>query len=81
MSQIHQSTGQFTDGHTLKLDDALPIIAGKVRVTVEQILDHPKSDLIAFERELRARQQARGHVPRTKEEIDAYLEAERNSWD
>lgn len=34
-----------------------------------------------FEESLRARQIARGHVPRTKEEIDACLDAERKSWD
>jgi hypothetical protein len=40
-----------------------------------------KPDLAAFERALRERQQVRGHVPPTKEEIDAYLKAERDSWD
>jgi hypothetical protein len=38
-------------------------------------------DLSQFERELRARQAARGHTPPTKEEVDAYLNAERDSWD
>lgn len=31
--------------------------------------------------EIRARQRARGHVPMTKEEVDRYIEEERNSWD
>lgn len=31
--------------------------------------------------EIHARQRARGHVPMTKEEVDRYIEEERNSWD
>jgi hypothetical protein len=38
----------------------------------------PHDEVIA---EIRQRQKARGHIPATREEIDAYLQAERDSWD
>jgi hypothetical protein len=63
------------------LDEPIPLALGKVRVIVEQVPNAPKADLAVFERTLRERQTARGHVPRTKEEIDAYVKAERDSWD
>jgi len=81
MSQAYQITGELTDSRHVTLDEPLPLAAGKVRVTVERLPSGPKPDLAVFERSLRERQQARGHVPPTKEEIDAYLKAERESWD
>jgi hypothetical protein len=80
MSQ-YEVTGELTDSRHVTLDEPIPLETGKVRVIVEEIPGEQKSDLAAFERALRERQQARGHVPRTKEEIDAYLSAERDSWD
>lgn len=44
----------------------------------------PKAKRRSYEEvmeEIHAAQRARGHVPPTKEEVDAYLEAERASWD
>jgi hypothetical protein len=81
MSQAYEVTGELTDNRHVALDQPIPLTSGKVRVIVEQISAEPKPDLAAFERALRERQQARGHVPRTREEIDAYLNAERDSWD
>ena len=81
MSQTYQVTGQLTDSSHVTLDEPIPLPAGKVRLTIEHAAETVKMDLVAFERALRERQRARGHVPRTKEEIDAYLDAERNSWD
>jgi hypothetical protein len=81
MSHVYQVTGELTDSRHVTLDQPIPLTAGRVRVMVEQLPTGPKQDLSAFERTLRDRQQARGHLPRTKEEIDAYLAAERDSWD
>ncbi len=81
MSQTYQLTGELTDDRHVTLDEPVPLAPGKVRVIVEQVAGDTKPDLAAFEQTLRARQAARGHVPRTKEEIDAYLNAERDSWD
>ena len=75
MSQTFEVTGVLTDDRHVTLDRAIPLTGGKVRVTVEPIPTKPMADLAAFENDLRERQQARGHVPPTKDEIDAYLDA------
>jgi hypothetical protein len=81
MSQSFELTGELTDSRHVTLDEPIPLALGKVRIILEQVPNTPKADLAAFERTLRERQAARGHVPRTKEELDAYLNAERDSWD
>jgi hypothetical protein len=81
MSETYEVTGELTDGRHVTLDEPVPLPAGKVRVVVEPVPAAAKPDLAAFERELRERQRARGHVPPTKAEVDAYLDAERDSWD
>ena len=48
---------------------------------VERVNAEPVITPEEFETMLRERQQARGHQPRSNEEIDAYLLAERDSWD
>ena len=81
MSHVHQVTGELTDNSHVTLDEPIPLAVGKVRLIIEEVPPEAKSDLATFERTLRQRQQAHGHVPRTKEEIDAYLNAERDRWD
>lgn len=83
MQQAYVVTGSLADGRTVTLDEPLPVAAGKVRVVVEVLPGEakPRMRLEEFEKVLRERQAARGHVPRTKEEVDAYLKAERESWD
>ena len=80
MSQSYEVTGELADGKHLTLDETIPLPAGKVRVTIQE-LGNGCSDLAAFEAALRTRQAARGHRPPGKEEIDAHLEAERDGWD
>lgn len=80
MAQTYETTGELTDDRHVTLDQPIPLAAMKVRVIVEA-LDTTKSDMVAFEQKLRERQRARGHVARGREEIDAYIDAERNSWD
>jgi hypothetical protein len=59
---------------TLELDEKLPLPAGRVRVTV-QTCDVPappnQARFWALMERIWADQKARGHVPRTREEIDA----------
>jgi len=81
MSQAYQVTGELTDSRHVTLDESIPLPAGKVRVVVEELASAAKPDLVAVEELLRARQAARGHVPRSKDEIDGDLNAERASWD
>ena len=71
------------DTQTVQLDESLPVSAGKVRVTVEMVAPTapPKRSLQEWLEELRKRQAARGHVPMTAEEVQAYIKAERDSWE
>lgn len=82
METAYIVTGTLTDEHTVTLDEALPMSEGKVRLSVEplsisQTGKRTHAEVIA---EIRERQQARGHQPRTREEIDAYIQTERDSW-
>ena len=81
MGNTYTVTGTLTDDHTVKLDEALPLTPMKVRLVVEPIVAvSPRSyqDVVA---EIRKRQQARGHRPLSREEIDIYLRDERTSWE
>lgn len=81
MSQVYEVSGELVDNQTVKLDQALPTAAGKVRVTVELLPEGTRPALREFMERMWEEQRRRGHVPPTKEEVDAYLKAERDSWD
>ncbi|MCL4204645.1 MAG: hypothetical protein KJ000_19330 [Pirellulaceae bacterium] len=72
-------TGTIADEHTVALDEPLPISQGKVRLVVEPITVPQRSYMEVMET-IRERQRLRGHRPPTKEEVDAYIQGERNSW-
>ena len=62
---------------TLVLDRRLELPAGPVRVTVQPVPVSSGSNLLRFQtmmEQIWAGQKARGHVPRTKEEIDAEIQ-------
>ena len=80
MHNAYIVTGTLTDAHTVTLDEALPLTPMKVRLVVEPLApasQRPYQEVIA---EIRERQRARGHQPLTREEVDNYLRAERDSW-
>jgi len=81
MSQIYQISGELVDSQTLKLDEALPAASGKVHVIVEFLPRETRPDLKEFMERMWQEQRRRGHVPSSKQEVDAYLNAERDSWD
>jgi hypothetical protein len=81
MQQAYVVTGSLTDSRTVRLDEPIPVSDGKVRVIVEVAEMARKMSHEEFLAWLRERQEARGHVPRTREEVDASLRAERESWD
>ena len=81
MQTAYIVTGTLSDEQTVKLDEALPLAQMKVRLTVEPLAPAPKRPHDEVIAEIWARPQARGHKPRTREEIDADLQAERDSWD
>jgi hypothetical protein len=80
METAYIVSGTLTDEYTVKLDEALPLSSGKVRLSVEPLTPTPKRPHDEVIAEIWARQRARGHKPSTREEIDAYIQAERDSW-
>ena len=81
MQRAYIVKGSLTDSRTVHLDEPVSIPAGKVRVIVEVAERARKMSHEEFLVWLQQRQDARGHVPRTREEVDADLRAERESWD
>src|SRR5215204_2403086 len=78
----HEGTIQ-PDG-TLILDGPTNLPAGRVQVVVRSATESPKrggGSLMDTIRAIRADQEARGHVPRTAEEVDAELRALDNDMD
>ena len=81
MQEAYVVTGSLTDSRTVRLDEPIPVSGGKVRVIVEVAETPRKMSHAEFLAWLQARQEARGRVPRTREDVDAALRAERESWD
>lgn len=69
--------GTLREDGTVVLDGKPNLPPGRVKVTVEPMPDYTQTEIWQFFERLWAEQRARGHVPRTKEEIDAELEAAR----
>ena len=79
MQNAYIVTGSLVGGQTLQLDEALPIAAAKVRVVIEVVEPAAASSYMEVMEGIWADQRARGFVPPTREEVDAYLKAERDS--
>jgi len=80
MGSKYAVTGTLTDHHTVTLDKALPLPKMKVRLLVEPIESTPQRRYQEVMAEIRAQQQARGHRAPTRQEVDAILRVERQSW-
>ena len=80
MNNTYIVTGTLTDERTVTLDEALPLTPMKVRLVVEPLRSVPQRPYLEVMADIRQRQRARGHQPPTREEVDVYLQAERDSW-
>jgi hypothetical protein len=69
--------GTLQEDGTLVLDDKPNLPPGRVKVTVESVPDLTQTDVWQVLEQIWEGQRARGHVPRSKEDIDAELEASR----
>lgn len=69
--------GTLREDGTLVLDDKPNLRPGRVKVTVEPVPDLTQTDVWQVLERIWEGQRARGHVPRTREQIDAELEAAR----
>jgi hypothetical protein len=80
MAKPYVLTGTLRDELTVALDEALPLKSGRVRLTLEAVGPEPQKHYQEVLADIRRRQRARGHQPRTREEVDASLASERESW-
>jgi hypothetical protein len=65
--------GIVTADGTLELAEKLNVPAGRVQVVIQPLPDASRDPLLQRMEVVWAGQKARGHVPRTREEIDAEL--------
>lgn len=80
MANPYVLTGTLRDDQTVTLDEPSPVKSGRVRLTLEPLRHQARKPYLETLAEIRLRQRARGHQPRTREEIDASLRSERESW-
>ena len=73
----------MTDTYTATgtLNREIPIPKGKVRVVVKSLEEISKRPVFDVLSDIHKKQNARGHTPPVREQVDTYLQAERNSWD
>jgi hypothetical protein len=81
MHNAYIVTGMLTNERTVTLDEALPLPATKVRLVIEPLGSASHRSYQEIVAAIRERQAARGHRPPTTEEVNAYLQAERDSWE
>jgi hypothetical protein len=81
MQNAYIVTGTLTNARTVMLDEALPLTQAKVRLVVEPLLARSARPYQEIMTEIRKRQHDRGHRPSVKEEVDLYLQSERNNWE
>lgn len=81
MQNAYIVTGTLTNERTVTLDEALPLTETKVRLVVEPLASPSQRSYPEIVAAIRQRQAARGHRPPTTEEVDTYLQTERNSWE
>lgn len=81
MADSYTTTATLSNKKTLVLDEPVPMAGGRVRVTIEQ-LPETQSGVNLLERlsAIHRALQASGYRPHTREEIDAQIRAERDSW-
>ena len=81
MQNAYIVTGTLTNERTVTLDEALPLTETKVRLVVEPLASTSQRSYPEIMAAIRKRQAARGHQPPTVQEVDAYLQSERDSWE
>jgi hypothetical protein len=80
MQSAYIVTGTMTSDRTVALDEDVELGSTKVRLVIEPLsTPGPRSaqDVLAT---IWAAQDAQGYVPRSREQVDSDLAAERASW-
>ena len=80
MTDTYTATGTLIDGRTVTLNREIPISKGKVRVVVKSLEEVSKRPVLDVLSDIHKKQNARGHTPPVSEQVDTYLQSERDSW-
>ena len=80
MADTYTATGILVDGRTVTLNREIPIPKGKVRVVVKSLEEVSKRPVLDVLSDIHKKQNARGHTPPVSEQVDTYLQSERDSW-
>ncbi len=80
MQNAYVVTGTLRDAQTVTLDEALPLAPTRVRLVVEPLQVEPARSYQEVVAAIHERQRQCGHQASTREEVVAYLKAERDSW-
>lgn len=81
-SEVYTSVGTLATPQTVVLDDPVALPLGRVRVVVEALPETPPERAwLTILAEIRQTLRQSGYHSRSREEIDAQLQAERDSWD
>ena len=75
-----ETTGHMIDAHTMYLKDPVPEMNRELSITVRDNVTEVPKDIFAALEWIRESQRKRGHIPPTREEVDADIKAERDSW-
>ncbi len=83
MTTIYTVTGTLHDSRVVTLDESIPLYSQRVRLTVEPLPQEATDGQRFLDalHTIRDKLVASGYKPRTKEEIDAQIQAERESWE
>ncbi len=73
--------GMLASDGTLQIDEPVSLPPGEVRVTIELVAKKPAPDFMAVLEKIWAERNALGMPGRTKDEIDADIEAMREEWE
>lgn len=82
MSQQVIVQGTLKADGTLQLDEKLALPAGRVQVMIQSLPDLPKDDPFwQMMQKIWDGQKARGHIPRTTEQVEAERRQLRQEWE
>jgi hypothetical protein len=81
MLEHYTVTGALSNEWTIILDQPIPLPARNVRVTVVILTEtQAQSPFLVKLEAIHQALRASGYQPRTKEQVDAQIRAERDSW-
>lgn len=82
MEQTYTVTGTLENGRLIHLDEPLPIYTNRVSMIVKPAIrnDRNGKTLVEWLRKIHARRDKLGVKSLTREEADAWIQEERNSW-